>query len=272
MDYFPVSITNANFMQSLQARSIRNDPWVFKNNSPFPLRVYYTPMSINSISSIIDNIPPGNTYKLAANRLKDGDTIHVNIINNISGTEIRLSSHILADWFKTLSLGSASYSSSGKISNITKLNAPINGFFVTNNFPYVCEVVHRNRTIAVIQPRDNKTFLGGSASTVYVDNDRNGFQFFDEIFIKIAGLNAYSIRLDDTYISKIDIGVVVPGNWGPPADIAVYGIGTVGSNSGINSYAPREVVLDDSWTGITYYVPSKENPYYTLKTNPYAGM
>lgn len=272
MDYFPVSITNANFMQNARAKSISRDNWILENKTPFPLKVYHTNPVINSLFTLVENIPPRSTYKLLPNRLKHGDRIHVKIIDHSSGKELLLGSCEIVGWFKHISLGSSNYESSGTISNVLKLNAPVNGFLVENNFPYITEVLYKNSLIAIIPPRDNKTFLGGGKSTVYVDNDRNGFQFFDEIFIKVNGENAYSIRLDDTYISKINLGVNVPGNWGPNADIVVYGIGAVGSNSGTESYAPREVILDDSWTGITYYVPSRSNPYASIKTNPYAGM
>ena len=195
----------------------------------------------------------GEEKEIPVDILSEGDILYACV--NIQGRHPLLLPYTIRNVWKMITFGAITYSSDGGHNEVQASNWDLRGIWIHNKMFAPLNIYYKGRLAAQIGSYNGTTYLGGGASTIYFDNDREGFKFGDEISfsLSVPGMEQKRMKviLNDIECLSIFVGEVSGGIWGPNPDFGVYNVNK------------------PSYTGITYYESGKEQ-YRTYATNPFA--
>ena len=158
---------------------------------------------------------------------------------------------------KSIRLGAVTYdnaNSSGQyLDHSTHWDMP--GVWIVNKMRVPINIFYKGNLVAQLYADDGMNYLGGSASSLWFSNDREGLDFGDELKFSFAipgweRKYLFTVPIDDNFAQTIYVGSVAAGMVGPPPDTYAYSVD------------------QPVWTGITYYLPIGRGN--TRATNPLA--
>ena len=143
--------------------------------------------------------------------------------------------------WKTIRLGAITYSSGAGNGEVQASNWDMRGIWINNKMRFPLDIFHNGILKAQVSAYNGIEYMGGGASTIYFDNNREGVNYGDvfEFRYSLPGREEkiFSTTIDDEQCMHMYVGVISPGMWGPDPDNAIYRID------------------EDDHIGITYYVP-----------------
>jgi hypothetical protein len=193
----------------------KNTPWKFENLLPYEVNVYvYTPNKID----LIGQIPPhGNistTKSKSGMSLKTGDEIHIlksavpgRLTKTTKQFEIARPVWLFGD-SRSVIIGDIVYEDRVAFTNGVDIHSDMIGLRIHNHLVMPLDVYWKGLKIAQISGDDGTSFMAGSPNSVYLNNERFGFNIDDSIkFVFTQDQKPYAeIRLIDNFTSDIIVG------------------------------------------------------------------
>ncbi len=235
------------------------DPWVIKNMLPTEFELFYSPQFTDKTFSL-GAIRPQGRRVFSPHKFFDGDRLFV-MYHPKSGTDqsklhLAMPVHIFATQWKQLNLGDVVYRSSSGGREYFTSYSDISGLMLHNELMFPLNIYFNGNVIGVIGAYDGMTYLGGSAASRYIDNDRAGFRLGDKITFgySMEGNKdtMFTITLADNHAYHVYIGKISVGERQNYPDTYAYSV----------DLPPQ--------TGYTYYKPIGR--YNSIATNPFAPI
>nr|QBK86226.1 MAG: hypothetical protein LCMAC102_00200 [Marseillevirus LCMAC102] len=251
-EYYRLRDTIDEVLRDRSVNQQRGDVWRIKNMLPTPLVLYWEKY-LSGFPQKLCTIKPHEELTFQSNQFADRDQLYT--YYEYEGQKIPfLQPYMFRELWKTITLGSVEYSSMDGHLQTQASNWDMKGVWLHNRLAFPIDVYYKGNLAAQMYAYDGMNYLGGSASSVYFDNDREGLDFLDTLEFKYSLPNhkedIFSATLDDIQCQSIYIGTVSGGMRGPAPDTFAYSV-------------DRPV-----WTGITHYLPTGR--YNSRMTNPLA--
>lgn len=200
----------------------KNTPWKFDNLLPYEINVYvYTPNKLD----LIGTIPPRGSFSTTKSKtgmlLKGGDEIHILRPTGASGFgpaarpaakttkqyEIARPVWLFGD-SRSVKIGDIVYEDRVAFTNGVDISHDMIGLRIHNHLTMGLDVYYKGLKIAQIAGDDGTSFMAGSPNSVYLNNERFGFNIDDTIqFVFTYDQKPYAtIRLIDNFTSDIIVG------------------------------------------------------------------
>lgn len=203
----------------------KNVPWKFQNLLPYEINVYvFTPDDYQVKLDLIGTIQPQGTISATKSKsgmkLKGGDEIHIlRPVGSNGGVALDTSSKKTKQyeiarpvWLfgdsRTVIIGDIVYEDRVAFTNGVDISHDMIGLRIHNHLTMGIDIYYKGLKIAQISGDDGTSFMAGSPNSVYLNNERFGFNIDDEIsFVFTYDQKPYAkIRLIDNYTSDIIIG------------------------------------------------------------------
>ena len=214
---------NSDIKQEAMAMRTIHKPFHFVNHLFEDLYLYLRPYENAADTRLLAKIPAHSSESIAIDpkgrRLIAGDVIYgvVKIINTCGKKKEYFAIPVfqLNESRKIIELGTISYDSYGDTNiTMTGIASEIPNIRVRNRLRvpvdvyYVCGSDAKH--IATIAADDNKNYMGGSASNMFLNNGSQGFRLGQILSFKLAGthVSLYEYKLIDNYTKNLDIGSV----------------------------------------------------------------
>ena len=258
-DYFHLNSTIGDDLRKNSTQSQENKVWTIINILPIKLHLY---REVAWTEEIIDlGIIQGRSKILfSPAQFNDGDKLLVVYEQSNTSTSSNkeiipfFEPYTLRPFYKDIYLGAVEYRSSDGHLQVQASNWDLRGVNLHNKLLVPIDVYYKGNLVVQMYGNDGMTYLGGSAATVYFDNNREGLNFGDALTFKLSLPNdnteLFTVTIDDIHCQEIYIGTISCNFVGPNPDTFAYSVDR------------------DVWTGITYYKPI--GGYRTSPTNPYA--
>ena len=247
--------TEDSFMRQYSAYQQYHNPWVIKNMLPTKFNLYCQPAFTDDFH-LVGTIEPHEEIKYSPNAFKDGDELFTVYMAPNGKPVPFMGTHVIRANFKDIKLGAVTYSHGEDSIQYNAVNprSEILGLWIHNKMNIPIDIFYKNNLVAQLYADDGMTYFGGSASSVWFSNGRQGLRYGDELYFRYSvpgsDKKLFSVELDDNFLQNINVGVVDAGMYGPDPDTYAYSIDK------------------PTWTGITYYKPIGN--YNTRSTNPLA--
>ena len=196
----------------------KNTPWKFQNLLPYEINVYvFTPEKIDLIGTIAPRGSISVTKSKSGMPLKAQDEIHVlrpivtpganPAAKTTKQYEIARPVWLFAD-SRTVNIGDIVYEDRIAFTNGIDISHDMIGIRIHNHLTMGLDIYYKGLKIAQIEGDDGTSFMAGSPNSVYLNNERFGFNIDDEIsFVFTYDQKPYAkIRLIDNYTSDIIVG------------------------------------------------------------------
>lgn len=195
----------------------QNTPWSFENLLPYHINVY---LRRNTFDGVITELicflgPQTKATQIATVKgtlFQEGDEIHVmrpvNPHNpNTQQVEFARPVFLLTDT-RTVKIGDIVYEDRGSFTNGIDISHDAIGLRIHNHLAAGIDVFWKGLRIAQIAADDGTGFMAGSPNSVYLNNERFGFNIDDIISFSFTadGIKYASIRLIDNWTSDIIVG------------------------------------------------------------------
>lgn len=218
-----------------------NVPYTFENLLPLTLKLY---AKKDDFFAYITTLRPFEKIR-SVFRLSPEMEIHATYFDNVKEYEI-LEPVFLRKDTRHIRFGDVQYDETNNLltqrthSDLAglrfhnRLGVPIEIYFIKG---HKCDYSHRPLLLAKIGSNDGTTYHSGSPNSVYINNDYNGFNFGDEIEIKIGKsdicqqLKYCSIKITDNYASDVFVGVISQKYTIPVQDFYSYKIDNYNINA-----------------------------------------
>jgi hypothetical protein len=212
---------SSNFQQPYKNLSFDNDkeyrvaslkglPWVFTNMLPYEIEVYmYRPAKTELIGVIQANGKLSTKTTSSGLDLKEGDAIHV--LRRVNGKKYEiLRAVFLFDDSREVKLGDIVFIDVLSTAGMIDIWHDIIGIRVHNHISMPVDVYYRNYKIGSIAGDDGTGFMAGSPNSVYLNNDRFGFEIGDELsFVFSHDQKPYAkVKIIDNFTSDIVLGQI----------------------------------------------------------------
>ena len=227
---------------------------------------------VNQNSRFLTTLKSGEQKGFSYDTLHDGDQIMV-CYRTKDGLVPFLLPYKVRNFWKKITIGAVEYSSDGGQAEVQASFWDMRGIWIHNMTFSPMNIYYKNRLSAQIFAYNGTGYMGGGASTIYFDNDREGLKLGDELSFSFSvnGMETKKmvVILDDIECLSIYVGSVLGGStqsrtivgrrgdsaitpeaWGPEQDFGVFRVGR------------------PSYTGVTYYESDKEQ-YKTYPTANY---
>ena len=239
-----------------------SDPYIITNILPTMLHMYTQKNSSEPVN-FLSEIKPRETKKFHPMQFTDGEKLYV-FYHGANNSKIPfLESYTFRPWWKNIKLGAVTYTSTSGHGEVQASWWDMRGVWIHNKLPIPLDIYYKGRLAAQVFGYNGTDYMGGGASSIYFDNDREGLNFMDEIEFRYSlsgketnkssyGKNNYLFKviIDDYQCNEMFVGVISAGEWGPDPDNGIYRVDK------------------PDYTGITYYVST--GGYQTRATNPMA--
>lgn len=237
----------------------RHKNWVFKNMLPTTFHLYKG-TKFPFVTNCNDQYPKEEfigklnahcTAEFSPSTFDDGDFLMIYFESG--NVKIQMfPPHELRGFHKDLLIGTCAYNSTdGSRQNYTSYS-DISGIYIINHLKIPIDIYYRGNLVAQTGAEDGMTFLGGSSSTVFFDNNRQGFKLGDVLTFTYSLPNdtrkMFSLELNDNYMNEIHVGVI--NHNGQPCREQIY------------SYRINEFSI----SGMNYFLPVGN--YETISQNP----
>jgi len=280
MDYLSLRNQNGDTQRHLSVAAQRTSPWELINMLPVLVEIWVSrvqfhtqpqPNEPESPPVYVSSLIPNQRQKLPFTTLTEGDTLYVCVRDNTNTLLPLLQPYTVRNIWRAITLGSVEYSSDGGHNEVQASNWDLRGVWIKNRAFVPLNIYYKGRLAAQVFAHNGIGYMGGGASDVYFDNDREGLKFGDKIefSFSVKGLEDKRMVaiLDDTQALTVFVGKISGGDfkqgvhsdtarvglyasaWGPEPDFGVYRI------------------AQPSFSGLTYYFSGKEQ-YRTYPTNP----
>lgn len=200
----------------------KNTPWKFQNLLPYEINVYvFTPEKLDLIGTIGPQGSISVTKSKSGMPLKADDEIHILRPTTPTGVgfvtrpaarttkqyEIARPVWLFAD-SRLVRIGDIVYEDRVAFSNAVDISHDMIGLRIHNHLTMGLDIYYKGLKIAQIEGDDGTSFMSGSPNSVYLNNERFGFNIDDEIsFVFTYDQKPYAkIRLIDNYTSDIIVG------------------------------------------------------------------
>lgn len=225
-DRFRLRATQDDILRQRSEDAQRNDPWILKSMLPNHLEVYHEPYLSGRQFHLV-TLKPYEQIQYPPDRFSTRDQLFVYIKGEDGKLNLFLEPYTMWNIWKYVQIGTAGYRSTDGHLQVQASNWDLRGIMLHNKIRAPLDVYYKGNLVAQMYAYDGMTYLGGSAASVYFDNDREGLNFGDEISFRYSlpgekGKFLYKIIIDDTQTQDVHIGDITGGVRGPDADNAVY--------------------------------------------------
>jgi hypothetical protein len=211
-------------------------PWTFINMLPYEINIYAI---VDQKLDLIANIAAFQRKNITETKtkipLQEGMTIHVtrpgNYHNPTSVTtpqyQIARSVNLFSD-SRVVKIGDIVYEDQVSVTNTKDIHHDIIGIRFHNHLTMPIDIYHKGNRIGSVAADDGTNFMAGSPNSVYLNNERHGFEIGDQIgFIFSHDQKKYAtITLIDNYTSDIIIGMTTQHFVAPLQDAYSYRVDT----------------------------------------------
>lgn len=213
--------TSSNFQQPYKNLSFDNDkeyrvaslkglPWVFTNMLPYEIEVYmYRPVKTELVGIIRANGKLSTKTTSRGLELKEGDAIHV--LRRASGKKYEILRPVfLFDDSREVKLGDIVFIDVLSTAGAVDIWHDVIGIRVHNHISMPVDVYYKDYRIGSIAGDDGTSFMAGSPNSVYLNNDRFGFEIGDELsFVFSHDRKPYAkVKIIDNFTSDIVLGQI----------------------------------------------------------------
>lgn len=207
---------NLAFDQSMETRQniLKGQPWKFINMLPYRIKVYMYRTAKAELIGIIEPHKTLVTSKTTSGlELQKNDSIHVMRFLMINGRmqeyEILRPVFLFED-SREVKIGNIMSEYQVNKSETIDIWHDIVGIRIHNHISMPIDVYFKGKRIAGIAKDDGTGFMAGSPNSVYLNNERKGFQIGDTIEFVFShdNLPYASAKIIDNYTSDIILGVI----------------------------------------------------------------
>lgn len=253
-DYFRLQGTVDELIKRQSSKSQQNKDWRLVNILPTNLEIWKQ-KNWDDKTTFVEKILGRETLIFPSHSFEEGDHLYVYFRTSSNTLIPFLEPYIVKGFLRDIKIGASVYRSTSGHLQVQASNWDMRGITLHNKIKVPLDVFYKGNLVAQLSANDGMSILGGSSSSLYFDNGREGLNFMDEISFSysLPGLydkEIFSIVLDDIHAQDVHLGVIQGGYNGPAPDTFAYSV-----NKPV-------------WTGITYYVPTGR--YNSRKTNPLA--
>lgn len=217
LEYAEISNTNPDRIKTYRSNQLQGKPWVFENMTPFDIFFVYQPLHISPLGTNLEYVP-AKLGTLKKNQTKSflrdskGRILEAGGVIIADQPELR-DKYVLDPQYKRVRIGTAVYDIGGPGENFFNLYADIAGVHITNHFPFPINIYYQGNLVAWADKYDGLQYLGGSAAVIYFNNNGEGLNFLDILsFHQTDGPFLYKVKLNDTHIQNIHVGVIAPAS------------------------------------------------------------
>lgn len=186
-----------------------------------------TPEEENCYPKAFITLPPFSTKKVPVDALGEGYSLFVSTTSSRGNIPL-MERYVVREFRKHIRIGAVTYGSLGGRNEVVASNWDMRGVMIHNRLTVPLNVHYKGRLVAQMFGYSGTDYMGGSGSSLYFDNDREGLRMFDELLFSytIDGKTYPYTKavLNDVQAREIFVGVVSGGFWGPTNDSAVYRI------------------------------------------------
>lgn len=200
----------------------KNTPWTFQNLLPYEINVYvFTPEKLDLIGTIKPHGSINATKSKSGMALKGGEEIHILRPTTPNGFgaplkpaspttmqyEIARPVWLFAD-SRMVKIGDIVYEDRIAFTNGVDISHDMIGLRIHNHLTMGLDIYYKGLKIAQIAGDDGTSFMAGSPNSVYLNNERFGFNVDDTIqFVFSYDQKPYAtVRLIDNFTSDIIVG------------------------------------------------------------------
>lgn len=230
-DYFSL----ANLSQDVNAYKchLRGKPYRIENVMPLPVTLiasqphdgYGGPLGRHRV---IAKLGPHGTIEVPDSAFGDGDVLYVTSPmapqGPAGGTRLRslMRPVFLSNDARLIRLGEMAYYYWD--TNETNSRTDIMSVRVHNYLTLPIALISHGKVIGVAEADDRLTYLGGSASSVYLTNDGFGYNIGDsfDVVLRDSGVLVGRFTFTDNHTRDIYVGVIGTHAVQPPADVYSY--------------------------------------------------
>jgi len=257
---------NGDVQRTLSSNYQTENPWVIVNMLSINVEIMLSRM--NEKPEYLLSLKPNEKKEL--NILQDEDQLIVCYRTKNNNLVPFLLPYVVRSFWKKIVVGAVEYSSDGGKAEVQASFWDMRGVWIHNMTFAPLNIYYKNNLVAQVYAYNGTGYMGGGASMVYFDNDREGLNLGDELSFSFSVNGMETKRmvviLDDTECLSIYVGKVLgsainsrisvgrigdtaekPEAWGPEPDFGVFRIN------------------NPSYTGVTYYESGKEQ-YRTYPT------
>ena len=207
-EYHSVSGTIDDVLRERSKVSQLHSKWILNNTLPFTINVYLN-KAWSNYHKVFTTLKSHEKKEFNANLLQEKDVLYATH-KNYEGKEVPLmESYEIKGYWKNICFGIVKYTSEiGTRYHVS--HADIGGVWLHNRMQIPLEIHYKGNLVAQICENDGLNYLGGSASSVYFDNSREGLRFMDEltIYSSLHKKKLYTIKLVDNHMDNIYIGLI----------------------------------------------------------------
>lgn len=232
------------------AANIRSEPWYIMNVLPSILYLFLKKNGSFQLSFLTE-IGPQKVIKYSSGYFAEGDKIYT--FYKKDGKYIPfLESYTIIPQAKTIKLGAVTYSSEGGRGGSQTGYYDMKGVWLANRLPIPLDVYYKGNLVVQLYGYNGLDYMGGGASEVYFDNNRQGLHYLDTLEFRYSlpsdTKKLFSVTIDDVECMKMFIGTVSSTAEAPFPDNSVYRVN------------------EPNYTGVTYFIPVGDGK--SLMTNP----
>lgn len=255
MDFFRLNGVNGDYIRDASAISQKLKRWRLRNLLPVDIRIYVRNANTNN-THVLTDIPARGTHYVEPHEIRGGDELYTVYMDGAKPIPI-MDKFTVHDFHKYIVFGAIAYAPAHEI-HTKCVNSDLNGVWIHNKFHFPIDVYYKGNLAAQIRGNNGLGYMGGGASDLFFDNDRQGLNFGDILTFKASlpgklGREISSIQITDNRMAEMYVGIVNRGfviSHNP--DNAVYRID------------------EPVYTGITFYKTGAG--YQTIPTNPNAWL
>lgn len=262
-EYRRLNDLNGDIFRDNASRYNKHEPWVLKNNLPSDLHVYSKGFgSLDHYYNYFGVMKAQGEMKIVPDQLKNGDVLfflfrYVDPKTGDVKRYLAMEPYNVSETMKYLRVGTTgSQMNHSNLEYQNSDNADINGVMIHNRLVFPIDIYYKGNLVAQAGSNDRMSPLGGSQSSVYVDNNRQGMRLGDTLYFtyslppeKGGNKPMYTIVLNDNKMTDIYVGIV---------------------NGNPNTFVPYDTyaysVDRPVFSGMKFYPPAGRG--YSFVTNP----
>lgn len=193
---------------------LKGQPWKFINMLPYRVKIYmYRPAKTEFVGTIEPHKNLITSKTKSGLELQEEDAIHVLrpvvIKGKMDEYEILRPVFLFTD-SREVKIGDIMSEYQVNKSNTIDIWHDIIGIRIHNHITMPIDVYHKGNRIASIAGDDGTSFMAGSPNSVYLNNERKGFEIGDFLsFVFTHDQKPYAtVKIIDNFTSDIILGVI----------------------------------------------------------------
>jgi hypothetical protein len=177
--YQNITGTPSDMQRLYTAAAIQNEPWYILNVLPSTLSLFLKRNGSAKLSFLVD-IHPQKVIEYPPSFFSEGDKLYTYYKKD--GTYIPfLETYTMVPQAKTIKLGAVTYSSEGGRGGSQTGYYDMKGIWLANRLPIPLDVYYKGNRVVQLYGYNGLDYMGGGASEVYFDNNRQGLHYLDTL-------------------------------------------------------------------------------------------